>query len=31
MMLPNLSREIGAKVTKLAGLEIKVTDKCTGC
>ena len=31
MMLPNLSKEISSKVTKLSGLEIKVTDKCTGC
>ncbi len=31
MMLPNLSSEISSKVTKLKGLEIKVTDKCTGC
>jgi ferredoxin len=31
MMLPNLSKEISSKVTKLEGLEIEVTDKCTGC
>ncbi|KYC46339.1 MAG: formylmethanofuran dehydrogenase FwdH [Candidatus Methanofastidiosum methylothiophilum] len=31
MMLPNLSTDIGSKVTKLTDLEIKVTDRCTGC
>ena len=31
MMLPNLSKEIGSKVTKLSGLEIRVSNKCTGC
>jgi len=31
MMLPNLSKEVSSKVTKLAGLEIRVSDKCTGC
>lgn len=31
MMLPNLSKEIGAKVTKLPGLRIVVKESCTGC
>lgn len=31
MMLPYLTRVINSKVTKLPGLEIKVTDKCIGC
>ncbi len=31
MMLPNLSKEIGSKITKLSGLEMIVTDRCTGC
>lgn len=31
MMLPNLSKEVGSKVTKLSGLEIRVSDKCAGC
>lgn len=31
MMLPNLSKAINSKVTKISDLEIKVTDRCTGC
>ncbi|NMC58193.1 MAG: 4Fe-4S binding protein [Candidatus Methanofastidiosa archaeon] len=31
MMLPNLSRAINSKVTKIPGLDIKVTSRCTGC
>ena len=31
MMLPNLSNAINSKVTRIPGLEIKVTDRCTGC
>lgn len=31
MMLPNLSKAINTKVTRIPGLEIKVTERCTGC
>ncbi|KYC52074.1 MAG: hydrogenase MvhADGHdrABC F420-non-reducing hydrogenase subunit B [Candidatus Methanofastidiosum methylothiophilum] len=31
MMLPNLSKAINSKVTKLPGLEINVTNRCVGC
>lgn len=30
-MLPYLAPQIGTKVTKMPGVEIKVTDKCVGC
>jgi len=30
-MLPNLSKAINTKVTRIPGLEIKVTERCTGC
>ena len=30
-MLPDLTPEIGRKITKMAGVEVEVTDACVGC
>ena len=30
-MLPDLNPEIGRKITKMSGVEVKVTDACVGC
>ena len=30
-MLPDLTPEIGRKITKMSGVEVKVTDACVGC
>jgi len=30
-MLPDLTPEIGRKITKMAGVEVRVTDACVGC
>ena len=30
-MLPSLSADIGAKITKMPGVSVTVTDKCVGC
>lgn len=30
-MLPDLTPEIGRKITKMSGVEVGVTDACVGC
>jgi len=30
-VLPNLAPDIGAKITRMAGVKVKVTDRCVGC
>jgi NAD-dependent dihydropyrimidine dehydrogenase PreA subunit len=30
-VLPDISPEIGNKITKMSGVEVKVTDRCVGC